>query len=145
MSTPAAAPFRFAVPTPLRWVDVDSEAVVNNAVYASLMEQARYRYFDDLGLLEEGRLPFVLAESTIRYLRPGRLGMEVVTAARVTRVGRSSFGMEYEVRAEDGVLASGVAVLVYIDADLRPIPIADSVKACLQAFEGLGDEEGSSS
>ncbi|MEC7584950.1 MAG: thioesterase family protein [Planctomycetota bacterium] len=142
MSTPAADPFRFATATPLRWVDVDSEGVVNNAVYASLMEQARYRYFDDLGLLEDGRLPFVLAESTIRYLLPGRLGMDLVTAARVTRVGRTSFGMEYEVRAQDAVLASGSAVLVYIDGDLRPIPIAESVKACLHAFEGLADTTG---
>ena len=116
---------------------------MNNAVYASLMEQARYRYFDQLGLLEQGRLPFVLAESTIRYLRPGRLGMEVVTAARVTRVGRTSFGMEYEVKAEDTVLAWGTAALVYIDSDLRPIPIGAAVQACLFEFEGLSDAGGS--
>ena len=34
--------FRFAAEVPLRWVDVDSAGVVNNAVYLSLMEQARH-------------------------------------------------------------------------------------------------------
>ncbi|MBM3961563.1 MAG: acyl-CoA thioesterase, partial [Planctomycetes bacterium] len=37
--------FRFAAEVPLRWVDVDSAGVVNNAVYLNLMEQARYLYF----------------------------------------------------------------------------------------------------
>ena len=46
--------FRFTAPTPLRWVDIDSEGVVNNAVYLSLMEQARFHYFTQLGLLDDG-------------------------------------------------------------------------------------------
>ena len=34
--------YRFTVNVPLRWVDVDSWGVVNNAVYLNLMEQARF-------------------------------------------------------------------------------------------------------
>ena len=33
--------YRFDTEVPLRWVDVDSAGVVNNAVYLSMMEQAR--------------------------------------------------------------------------------------------------------
>ena len=125
------------MPTPLRWVDVDSEGIVNNAVYLSLMEQARFGYFRDLGLLRGGNVPFVLAEANVRFARPGRLGMDVHTAARVVRLGRTSFGMEYEVAGDGELLAAGRAALVYVDAELRPQPIDAATRECLRAFEGL--------
>ena len=129
--------FRFVMPTPLRWVDVDSEGVVNNAVYLSLMEQARFGYFEQLGLLGGGNVPFVLAEATVRFLRPGRLRMDVHTAARVVRLGRSSFAMEFEVRADGSPLATGTAALVYVDGALRPVPIDQNARARIAAFEGI--------
>lgn len=131
-------------PTPLRWVDVDSEGVVNNAVYLSLMEQARFAYFEQLGLLAGGNVPFVLAEATVRFLRPGRLRMDVVTAARVTRLGRTSFAMEFEVRTEGVVLASGSAALVYVDAALKPVAIEAVARTRIAAFEGIPPGAGSS-
>jgi acyl-CoA thioester hydrolase len=129
--------FRFAAPTPLRWVDIDSEGVVNNAVYLSLMEQARFHYFTQLGLLEAGRVPFVLAEATVRFRLPGRLGMTVATAAAVRRLGNTSFGMDYEVRAGDTVLADGTAALVFVDRALRPVPIPAAARRAIAAFEGI--------
>lgn len=129
--------FRFVVDVPLRWVDVDSEGVVNNAVYLSLMEQARYQYFDSLGLLHRGRVEFLLAEATVRFERPGRLGMKVEVAARTAKLGTTSFHMEYEVRGDDRVLATGKAALVYVDDAMRPRPVPDAVREGITAFEGL--------
>ncbi len=138
MPAPSAPPsFRFVAPTPLRWVDVDSEGVVNNAVYLSLMEQARFAYFEQLGLLAGGNVPFVLAEATVRFLRPGRMRMDVHTAARVTRLGRSSFAMEFEVRTEGVVLAASNATLVYVDAALKPVAIDATARTRISAFEGI--------
>ena len=54
MTTPVP-PFRFAAEVPLRWVDIDSWNVLNNAVYLTLMEQARYEYFAALDLLRDGQ------------------------------------------------------------------------------------------
>jgi acyl-CoA thioester hydrolase len=126
------------MPTPLRWVDIDSEGVVNNAVYLSLMEQARFGYFENLALLGGGNVPFLLAEATVRFLRPGRLRMDVHTAARVVRLGRTSFAMGFEVRADGAVLATGTAALVYVDSSLRPVPIDAGARERIAAFEGLG-------
>ena len=112
---------------------------MNNAVYCSLMEQARFCYFRQLGLLRDGGLPFVLAELTVRYLRPGRIGMVVETAARVTGLGRTSLPMDYEVRTDTEVLANGSAVLVYVDGELRPMPVDPRSRACLREFEGLDE------
>lgn len=91
--------FRFAADVPLRWVDVDSAGVVNNAVYLSLCEQARLLYFQHLGLLQDHRVPYVLAEANVKFLRPGRLGGKVEVAVRVRSLGTSSFHMDYEVRS----------------------------------------------
>lgn len=121
----------------MRWVDVDSEGIVNNAVYLSLMEQARFAYFEHLALLTAGKVPFVLADARMTFVRPGRLGMEVVTAARVSRLGRSSFDMAYEVRGDAEVLVRSTAVLVFVGSDLRPVSIDPKTRAEIAAFEGL--------
>ena len=129
--------YRFVTDVPLRWVDVDSEGVVNNAVYLSLMEQARFLYFEQLGLLERQRVEFVLAEATVRFHRPGRLGMQTRVAAATIQLGTTSFRMGYEVLADNMVLASGEVALVYVDSDLKPRPIPDAARAAISAFEGI--------
>lgn len=130
--------YRFAAETPLRWVDVDSAGVVNNAAYLSLMEQARYLYFTQLGLMDDHVVPFVLAEANVKFLRPGRLGMRVEVAARTSRLGTSSFHMDYEVRAGEQVLVTATAALVFVDADLKPCPIPEPWRETIAAFEELG-------
>ncbi len=129
--------FRFAAEVPLRWVDVDSAGVVNNASYLSLMEQSRYLYFQHLGLMQGHHVPFVLAETTVKFLRPGLLGMRVEVAARVASLGTSSFAMEYEVRAGDLVLVTAKAALVFVDAARKPTPIPADWRAAVQQFEQL--------
>jgi acyl-CoA thioester hydrolase len=127
--------YRFETEVPLRWVDVDSAGVVNNAVYLSLMEQARYAYFTHLSLLQGHVVPFVLAEATVKFLRPGKLGTAVVVAARTRELGRTSFRMDYEVRAGGTVLAKGEAALVFVDDRLQPRPIPDDWRAAVAQFE----------
>jgi acyl-CoA thioester hydrolase len=136
---PPPIPFRFETPTPLRWVDVDSEGVVNNAVYLSLFEQARYDYFARLSALRDGNIAFVLAEATTTFLRPGRLGMGVVTRARVRRLGRTSFDMDFESLGDGETLVRGKATLVWVDKDLRPAPIDAAARRAIAAFEGIAE------
>lgn len=129
--------YRFVADVPLRWADVDSEGVVNNAVFLSLMEQARYLYFQHLGLLPDHKVPFVLAETTVKFLRPGKVGMRTEVAARVGKLGDTSFQMDYEVRAAEEVLATGRAALVFVDHKMRPQPIPDEVRQAVAQFEEL--------
>ena len=129
--------YRFAANVPLRWVDVDSAGVVNNAVYLSLMEQARSLYFTHLGLLDGHQVPFLLAEANVKFLRPGRIAMKVEVATRVGALGTSSFQMDFEVRAAEEVLATGHAALVWVDETMRPLPIPGNVRAALEQFEEI--------
>ncbi len=130
--------FRFAAEVPLRWVDIDSAGVVNNATYLSLMEQARYLYFQHLGLMVEHHVPFVLAEANVKFLRPGRMAMKVEVAACVGKLGTSSFHMDYEVRAHNEVLVTAHAVLVFVDAAMHPTPIPDAWRQAVAQFEQIG-------
>ncbi|HEB52324.1 MAG TPA: acyl-CoA thioesterase [bacterium] len=132
--------YRFETEVPLRWVDVDSAGVVNNAVFLSLMEQARYAYFRHLGLLDDHRVPFVLAEANVRFLRPGRLGMNVAVAVATSRLGGSSFDMHYEVRAGEEVLVEAKAVLVFVDEATRPTEIPAPFREAVAQFEQLAAE-----
>ena len=63
-----SAPFECSVP--VRWGGVDSCEAVNNAAYLSDAEQALWMDFQSLGLLDDGRFPFVLGETKLRSLRP---------------------------------------------------------------------------
>lgn len=129
--------YRFETEVPLRWVDVDSAGVVNNAVFLSLVEQGRYAYFEHLGLLTDHRVPFVVAEATIKFLKPVRFGMATRVAARVARVGDRSCQMDYEIRVADDVLARITAALVFVDADLRATTVPAGFRAVIEQFEEL--------
>ncbi|MBL9078543.1 MAG: acyl-CoA thioesterase [Planctomycetes bacterium] len=129
--------FRFVTSVPLRWVDVDSAGIVNNAVYLSLMEQARFQYFQHLGVLQRPAVPFVLAETTLKFERPGRLGTNVEVAVRTGSLGTTSFQMDYEVRADEMVLVTAHAALVFVDGDLRPRPIPADWREAIEQFEEM--------
>ena len=129
--------YRFDTEVPLRWVDVDSAGVVNNAVYLSMMEQARFAYFSHLGLMTDHKVPFVLAEATVQWLRPGRRGMDCTVAVATTRLGNKSFEMSYEIRAGEEVLCKAKAVLVFVDEAMQSCPIPQEFRETVAQFEEL--------
>lgn len=130
---------RFRRPIPLRWKDLDSVGVLNNAVHLTLVEQARFEYFQELGLLEEGQFPFVLARCTIDFRRPGRSGMSLEVEARTVRLGRSSFDMDFAVLGDGEVLSEHVATLVYVDSALASREIPPVARRTIAEYEGIAE------
>ncbi|MFT7486790.1 MAG: YbgC/YbaW family acyl-CoA thioester hydrolase, partial [Candidatus Paceibacteria bacterium] len=74
---PPSDSFRFRIRRRTRWSDEDNQDVVNNAVYMTLLEEARFQYFSDLGLVRDNQFSFVLMQTNIRFLHPGRGGQEL--------------------------------------------------------------------
>ena len=137
---PASDRLRFRVRLRTRWSDEDNQSVLNNAVYLTLLEEARHAYFGSLGLLLENRFPFVLAHANVAYLAPGRGGADVEVEMSTVALGTSSFTQGYRVRdaASGAVWCEAEARLVAYDPETRARrPMSETFRARVAAFEGL--------
>ena len=137
---PASDALRFRARLRTRWSDEDLQAVLNNAVYLTLFEEARQAYFSELGLMDGRAFPFVLAQTNVRFLRPGRGGADVVVELATVRLGTSSFEQAYRVRSAAGeVWCEAEALLVTYDAGTgASVPMADDFRRAIEAFEDGG-------
>lgn len=125
-----------------RWSDEDNQNVLNNAVYLTLFEEARHAYFTELRLMDANQFSFVLAQTNVRFLRPGTGGVDVTVEIATTAIGTSSFTQSYRVIAADGqAWAEGEALLVAWDNAARSKrPLAPAFRAALAAHEGLDSQ-----
>jgi acyl-CoA thioester hydrolase len=131
----------FAADLQVRFRDIDAMGHVNNAVYATYLEQARTAYFHEV--LEErlDEVSTVLANLELSYERPITLGQAVRVVVRVADLGASSLPMTYEVLADGERAAAGETVQVFVDSEAgESIPIPDRIRERIVAFEG-GDPE----
>ena len=121
----------------IRWSDVDAYMHVNNAVYATYLEECRDEWVDRaLGELGDA-WDFVLARVAIDFRRELRLeDEEVVVSCTLERIGNSSVTLREEIRTREGELsAEAEAVLVARDRELgRSRPLTDAER---EAFEGV--------
>jgi acyl-CoA thioester hydrolase len=105
----------------IRWSDVDAYEHVNNAVYATYLEECRDEWIEaTLGGVGDV-WDFVLARVAIDFRREIRLeDGEVVVSCAVERVGTSSLTLREAIRTRDGeVAAEAEAVLVARDRARR--------------------------
>jgi acyl-CoA thioester hydrolase len=118
----------------IRWRDVDAYQHVNNAVYATYLEECRDEW---LALALEGigdEWDYVLARVAIDFRRELRLEDGwVVVSCRLERIGTSSLTLREEIRADEGWLAAeSEAVLVARDRGAgRSRPLTDAERAAL--------------
>jgi acyl-CoA thioester hydrolase len=101
----------------IRWRDVDAYMHVNNAVYATYLEECRDEWVD-LTLAGVGDTwDFVLARVAIDFRRELRLEDEaVVVSCSLARIGNSSVTLREQIRTREGDLsAESEAVLVARD------------------------------
>ena len=119
----------------IRWRDLDAFRHVNNAVYATYLEECRDEWAER-ALGDAGDIwGFVLARVAIDYRRELTQEDDVIVAScRLVRIGNSSVTLHEEIRMLDGTLsAESEAVLVARDAETarsRPLTAAER-----EAFE----------
>ncbi len=114
----------YTVDIDVRLRDVDFMGHVNNAVYATYLEQAREAFFEDVldvSLVDVGT---VLVNLEIDYRRPIEATDDVEITLDVRDLGSSSIPMEYEVRADGELAATARTVQVLVDesGDSKPLP-----------------------
>lgn len=112
---------------------------VNNAVYFTYMEEARWAYWRELmGEPYKGSPGLILARAECDFLSPVRPGERLEVWLGTTRIGRSSFTMDWEILGEAGTpVARGKAVVVTYDyAAASSIPIPDWCRTRIEEYEG---------
>lgn len=127
----------FAHPIEVRFRDLDAMGHVNHAVVISFLEQVRFQWWRahlaGRDFREEG---FLIVRAEVDYRRPILLGDDVRAELRCTRVGSSSFDLEYRLTKGPGgeVLAEGRTVQVMLDfGTQRSKPLSPLTRQWLEA------------
>jgi acyl-CoA thioester hydrolase len=119
----------------VRFRDLDPMGHVNNAVFLTYIESARFAFLKHIGAaptLED--MDLIVARVEIDFRAPVRLGDEIEISAHVTRFGEKSFDLEHELRADGNTVAEAKTVLVTYDYSKRePVPIPDAWREKLAA------------
>lgn len=112
--------------------DCDPLGHVNNAVYISYFEVARFAYCRQaMGYTEFGPLSFIIARVECNFRSQARLADLLDVRIRMSGINRSSFVFEYEIaQASDGrVVADGRSVQVMFDyVAQRSVPVPDDFR-----------------
>jgi len=115
----------------VRFRDLDAMGHVNNAVFATYLEQARIAFLSPNGAEVED---MILARLEIDFRTPVEFGETVEISVQPTRVGTKSFDLEYVLRAADRVVAEAKTVLVAYDYEqARSVELPDEWKERLAA------------
>ena len=135
-----AAPFSFRVR--VYWEDTDAGGIVFYANYLKFFERSRTEWLRSLGI-EQQQLRdstggmFVVAETSVRYLRPARLDDELIVTAELMETGRASMIIRQQAllkseQAEtvlcEGTVRIGWVAASSFQAQRIPASILDSLR-----------------
>ncbi|MEF8777524.1 MAG: thioesterase family protein [Natronomonas sp.] len=135
------ADFEYETQLRIRIRDLDHMEHINNAVYATYMEQARVDYLDDVLGINLDELQMAVVSSHIEFKKQVRYGGYMTVQTRVPELGETSFPLEYRFLDEDDVAATARTIQVVLDSDgeaARPVP--DSWRDGIIEYEGLAKE-----
>ncbi len=103
------------------WEDTDAGGIVFYANYLKFFERARTEWLRSLGV-EQQQLKeatggmFVVAETSIRYLRPARLDDELIVTASLKECGGATMTIKQQVLLKSAALCEGVIRIGWVDA-----------------------------
>ena len=129
----------YTVDIDVRFRDIDALGHVNNAVYATYIEQARTRFFRDVLDIDIAQSSNVLASLSIDFRRPIELpDGDVTVTVELADLGRSSATMTHEIRVGDAVAAEAEATIVALDPETgKPAPIPEDHRAKMESYHDL--------
>lgn len=124
MNNNASAPYGYSMLMRVRDYEVDSQGIVNNAVYLHYLEHTRHEFCREAGtsfrsMQAEGIDP-VLRRVDIEYLTPLRLGEEMESRLTLRRQGARFMFRQEIFRMPDGapVVRADVTVVTLRDGRL---------------------------
>ena len=126
------------VELPVLWGDLDALGHVNNTRFFRWFEEARIALFErvEIAHRDQPGVGPILARTECDFLAPVTFPDTVTVGAGVSRLGRTSFTMEYAVDMSGGTPAArGSGVVVMLDyAEGRPVPLPPDLAEALGAL-----------
>ncbi len=122
----------------VRFRDLDAMGHINNAVFATYVEQARVEYLASLGVLESAlydtsEQSMILARLEIDFRAPGEPTGEIEIGVRPERVGTKSFELSYALEQSGRRIADAGTVLVAYDYRRNEsVPVPEQWRDALQ-------------
>ncbi len=135
--------YKFKTPIYIRFSDLDGFGHVNNAVYLTYFEIARTNYWRHIIQWDWKETNIILGKSEVSYLKPIKLYDQVFCYVRTSRIGNSSFDMDYIIvkvteTGEEQICTTGQTVCVHYDyRSYKSIPIPEGEKRKMLEFEGF--------
>lgn len=127
----------FTTEVRVRYSDLDTYGHVNNAVYATYLEEARIAYLKEAIDEDPESFPGVVAGIELSFERPVARRGPLTVAVETTAIGETSVTMAYEVRDGGDVAATAETTIVSVGDDGRPSPIPEEFRERLVGYEGL--------
>ncbi len=136
------AKYPVAIALPVFWGDQDAFGHVNNNAYFRWFESARIAYSERIGLLDlfrAERIGPILASIACDYRRQLTFPDTVHVGVRVTRMGRTSLGLDHVIVSQSqlAVAAEGTSTIVVFDYRAnKPHPIPSPLREAIEGLEG---------
>lgn len=136
---PVPGDFRFVHEVAVRFRDLDPMGHAHHSLPLMYWEEARARYWRQVAGREDvAAIDYVMGEFTLQFHHRITFPATLRAGVRVTRLGSSSFDMEYGLwDAEGRLMSSGTSTQVMYDyqAD-RSKPVDAGTRERIEAFEG---------
>lgn len=128
----------FSTPVHVRFFDLDPDGHVNNAAYATYLEEGRAAYYPAVIGLPLPAANTVISHLEIDYRAPIGVEDDVTVTVDVPELGTSSIPMKYEIVADETVAATADTVqVVWDDTEGTPEPIPAGWRSAIEGFHGL--------
>jgi acyl-CoA thioester hydrolase len=117
------------LPDFVRYGDLDTYNHVNNKVYMAWFENLRTLYMQGLGIDFDDikDIKPVVRSAYIEFDAAMFSGEEYITLCKTSKLGRTSFTIEYAVWCNGGIRVTGNTAIVMVNADVtatKPVPDA---------------------
>ncbi len=127
------------LPDFVRYGDLDTLNHVNNKVYHAWFENIRVLYIRSLGIAVEENTPAkpVVRSAHIAFNAPMFQDEAYITLCRVSKLGRTSFTIDYAVWCKGVFRAVGDTVMVMVNADgSATVPVPEHLRDIMINHDG---------
>lgn len=117
---------------PVRYAECDQQGIVFNGHYLTWADEAGTAWFATVGtpyeaLLAQG-LDMRVKATALEWTAPARWGQDVAVDVRCDRIGRSSFVLALDVRADGRPCCTVRTTYVLVDGDGCPVAVPDALR-----------------